>query len=462
MVHWFYKTLRLLALIGLCAGCSIINPKDKKPPLVIPQQWNIKHASLKSGNNLPYTAWWQQFHDPMLNQLIETGLTVNNTVLQAQGNLEMAQGELRSIQLSWLPSIDWFAGFSQNPALGIPGGFYGMWPGYFGINAFMTLAQQKSAHIAIEAQGYALQSTKLVLIGQIANGYYAYIAEQEQLRLFKHYQRDLTELLAIQNDNYKGGISSLIPAISLQEAIAKNASKQRTIEDNIAKSQNALRYLLNENPGSLPQGAAFGRIKTNYKTFGALPATVLANRPDVAFAEAKYRLAVQQVGIMRSSLLPIIQLDDFIGRVKLRSADFPHGKSVNAVDAYGKWSIDPAVFGQISALQGTKKAAYFAYVDTVRKALRDVANAMITHKTANERYQDIAGLFQAAQEKLGLDKRLYQQGVIPYASLLESTFALDGIALELNEARFIQMASMVNLYQELGGGFKVIPSEAKR
>ena len=309
----FFKAIYLIAGMNWLAGCSLSPSQHHAPPINVPEQWQMGDVSLIDGKNLPYLAWWKKFQDPELDHLIETGLQVNNTVQQARAKLLVAKEELRSVQLSWLPSLNILAGYSLNPAFGVPGGFYGVYPGYFTFNALMTIARQKSAKIGIQARQYALQSTKLVFIGQIAEAYFIYIAEIERLRLFEQYLKDLQELLSIQKDNYRGGIESLLPFASLKQITEEAGAQKEVIKDNIIKAQNALRYLLNENPGGLRVNKHFGRMQTTYPTFGTLPATVLANRPDIAFAESQYRLAVQQISVERATLLPTIQLDELLG-----------------------------------------------------------------------------------------------------------------------------------------------------
>ena len=60
-------------------------------------------------NNFPYLAWWEQFNDPQLNHLIKQGLQVNNSVQKAFAHLEIAQGQLRAVNLSWIPGINLYA-----------------------------------------------------------------------------------------------------------------------------------------------------------------------------------------------------------------------------------------------------------------------------------------------------------------------------------------------------------------
>lgn len=49
----------------------------------------------------------------------------------ALANIDAAKGQLKAINLSFLPTIIPYLGYSTNPALGVHGGYYGTWPGYF-------------------------------------------------------------------------------------------------------------------------------------------------------------------------------------------------------------------------------------------------------------------------------------------------------------------------------------------
>lgn len=444
----------LLMALGIITSCSLIYPAYKRPAIPIPNHWSIESLSLKTENNLPLLAWWNQFNDKVLNHLIQCGLQVNNTVGEARSNIERAQGELRSVQLSWLPSFDMLAGFSQNPNFGSPGLFYGIYPGYFALNIFYTLAREKSARIQVEAQHYVLDATNLVLIGQIAKSYYSYIAALEALKLYNQYETHLQELLDIQTEDYKGGINTLITVQVTRQRLNQVKSQRYVTENNIVKSQNALRYLINQNPGPIPKGRQFATMNTLYPEFATLPATVLSDRPDVAFSEAQYRIAVQNIGVATTQLLPRVQLDYFYGHVQKSPLGKPLRSPATFADAYPFWIVNPSVFGDIMAFTGAQKAAYYNYIDTVKNALREVDNDLSTHQKANQRFLSTQEAYQAARKKDQLNGDLYRQGIIAYQALLYDKLVVDEAALELNEIKLVQMGAIISLYQDLGGGYK--------
>jgi outer membrane protein TolC len=439
----------------LLSNCSLITPPVPPVNVSIPQEWSrFESMQLSTQNYWPYTAWWQYFNDPVLNHLMDEGLRANSTLKEADARLEQARGQLKTVQLSWIPSVSVLAGYSTNPSLGNPLGFYGVWPQYVMFNIFNNIALQKSAELEIALQKKAIEATRLVLVGQIANSYYTYIAQLNELKLTNTYINDLSEILTIQEASYKDGLTTEIQIDELISQLRNAQLKRKVIQDNLVKSANALHYLLNRNPGPIITSTDFGKINTTYPNVGALPATVLAARPDVSIAELQYRLAVQNKAKAYTSLLPSVQLDTFEGETGIDRSN-SSGDLSNMGDAYVNWMINPAVFGQIDTYTAAQKAAYHAYIDVVKKALQDVDNSLSHHQTANEQYALSYNSYKALSQKYQLTLSLYKRGIISYQKTLTDKLAVDQAAIDVNQMKLMQMVSLVNLYQELGGGTRV-------
>lgn len=439
----------------ILSSCSLISPPVPPVQTNVPEQWSrFENMPLTSENYWPYTAWWQKFNDPTLDRLMVQGLRANTTIKQADARLEQAQGQLKTVELSWLPNISAYAGYSSNPALGTPLGFYGIWPEYALFNIFNTIALQKSAKLDVTIQEKAIEATRLILIGQIANSYYTYIAQLNQLQLTDIYLNDLNEMLTIQQARYQDGISSSIEVEALIARLNNAQSQQRTIKDNLVKSANALHYLLNQNPGPIAAANKFGQVNTAYPNVATLPATVLSNRPDVAIAELQYKLSVQNKANAYTSLLPTAQLDYFQGNANVGNPN-TLGNPIDMKDAYMAWIINPSVFGEIDTYNASQKEAYYGYIDVVRNALREVDDALTLHQTANERYALSYNAYLALKRKYQLNQGLYTTGINSYQATLNSKLELDQAAIEVNQMKLLQMITLVNLYQDLGGGYEV-------
>ena len=65
---------------------------------------------------------------------------------------------------------------------------------------------------------------------------------------------------------------------------------------------------------------------------------------------------------------------------------------------------------------------------------------------------------QKARDQLEIARKQYSQGVISYAETIVYKMNVDYMEAILNDGNMQQMASLVNLYQALGGGYLSQPS----
>lgn len=447
-----------LGVVVVLSGCSWLS-SPSLPSVTPPQQFNSSNSDYTLIESLPYLAWWQQFKDPQLNNLIESSLKSNLDLSVALSNLEQAQGQLRQVQLSWLPLVNLYGGFSSNPGFGAPGTFYGIWPQYT-LNIAKLIEQQKLANYNLEMTSAMVDGVRLTLIGQVSSGYFTLIAQQEQLRLLNQLNTDLNALINLRTQEIKIGIKDTIDLADLLSRQKLVLGQLAIAEHNIVLSQNSLRYLLNQNPGQIKTTNNFAQL--NFARFkpGGLPANVLQNRPDLKIAEYALKAAHSNVGVAYANLFPALQLDAFFGGVSKTNSFATPGNYGPFQDEYVNWGINPSTFGQIEAGKGAYQAQVYKYIQTVRKILKDVDNAFSANRQYSTNYQDTQLAWQDLAGKYKLQEGLYQIGAFSYPQLLESKIQLDSLMLSVNQARLQQAISLVNLYQDLAGGYKYQNAES--
>ena len=80
--------MRKILLILLAAfslfGC-MMGPNYQRPAVDTPQTWRFEDKEAKDVAN---TAWWEQFNDPVLNDLIQTALRENKDIKIAAARVE--------------------------------------------------------------------------------------------------------------------------------------------------------------------------------------------------------------------------------------------------------------------------------------------------------------------------------------------------------------------------------------
>lgn len=436
-----------LLLASSLLSCSLEGDQKSVPNVAVSKRFPSMTQGYQTLQELPDYRWWLQLHDAQLNRLVDCGLKHNPDIQIALANLKQAQGELTQVKLSWIPLVNLYGGYSTNPALGIPGGFYGAWP-YYALNLMQQLAQQKKSQYQVLYHRAAVDGARLVLIGQVVAAYFTLIAEQEQLRLLKRLQTDVKELVMLGRKNIQIGLRNEIDLAQLLVTEQLITAQMKPVKHNIVVSQNALRYLVNENPGGVQSGASFETINLSQFKPGSLPATVLCNRPDLKMAEYAVKRAHTGISVALSDWFPRLQLDNFIGEAHLPDSTFEQ-----ATDAYLQQTLALSTLGKVRARKGAYEASVAAYVKTVRRILRDVDNDFSANQQANEQYQASLNAEQAYRQKYQLQKGLLNIGLISYQDLLDSRVHLDHLTLTRNQAKLKLAMSLVMLYQDLAGGY---------
>jgi outer membrane protein TolC len=449
-------------LILLLSGCSY-NTAYRKPSVPLKNNWTVKDTNIVSKNNtnLPYLAWWKAFDDPLLNHLIRRGMVRNTSLNMSRGNIEAAAGELKKVKLQWIPDIDFLFGYSRNPATGFPGLLALFIPSYV-INIFNQVKEQGKATYELASVKAEDDGLKLTIISQIVGSYFTYQAELERKALIQVLANDLRQLADISSKVYRDGLSADIAPQYLYSQVNQIQGQKEIIERNIIVSRDAIRYLINENPGNIKTTKNFLALN-NQIVAGSLPLTVLSNRPDMKMAENRLRAANKGIGIAASQLLPSITLDVLYGPVSLDSRYTTPRHIVKFNDQLLKVpALKLSVLGEIAKAKALERKSYYFYMDTLQKALRDTTNALSSNDRLTNQFTQTKKATQHLSKAYALNQRLSQQGIQSYFDTLKSKIALDKSNIDLNQAKLQQLLSIVTLYQELAGGYKVVSDYTKR
>ena len=91
------------------------------------------------------------------------------------------------------------------------------------------------------------------------------------------------------------------------------------------------------------------------------------------------------------------------------------------------------------------------YAGAVQAAFRDVADALATRRTIDERVEAIQGLAAAAERTFELADARFRNGVDDYLSVLDAQRADYGARQELVLVGLENAVSVINLYRAFGG-----------
>ncbi len=472
-----YKQFCIVGFTAILVACSFFAPSYQKPNLDIPHNWSAATTPANAAN-LPYLAWWQKFHDPILNQYIESGLQNNATIQIAKAHLEASQAQLLTVKLNWLPFLNVFGGYangsSQNNVLPIgnlgvvnsSGSFFALLPTYT-LNLFTNYTLQKQATYNVEAANNAELSTRLAVIGQITAAYFTNLAQIQLVEQYIQLNNDLTHITNITKALNSRGLGT---GISVNEVTNKQqivAGQLAIVNKNLLATQNALKYLIGQPPGNVVVTNKFSHINPLQIIPGNLPVSVIAARPDILKAEAELKAANEGISVAASALLPSVNLNYFYAQgsgtqtITTPTTGINNSNQQNYYAAYTNWTIAPSAFGEINANSALFKAALANYKFVVNHALHEVDNALANNNSYNQKMSSDSIAYQNLETAYLTKNALYNRGLTTQLLLLGAKVEKDVMAIDVTQTKLQQLVSLVTVYQSLGGGYQYNESATK-
>src|SRR6185436_7093758 len=89
------------AIVASLSACTM-GPDYVRPPVDAPAAFRFEPKAVAETAN---TAWWKQFGDPVLDQLIDTALASNLNIKVAAANVEQAAGVFTQTRSGLFPQI---------------------------------------------------------------------------------------------------------------------------------------------------------------------------------------------------------------------------------------------------------------------------------------------------------------------------------------------------------------------
>lgn len=440
--------------VGLTA-CTIDKQFSLQHPVEISKKWSTKDPYItRPVTDARRFAWWRQYHDPTLNKLIAEGLKNNNDIQIAMANVEAAEGELKRVELNWLPTLTANLGYSSFPYLGYPGVLAVMALPIYTINIFKQIKSQQYSYYGLKVTKSMRDGVKLTVIADISAAYFSHLAQTERLDLLKRVEGDLSQSLRINQEMYKHGIASNIEVDTARARLRMVQGEETVVEKNLVLTQNALRYLINQNPHPFIFKQAFKGVSTHHMVVDSLPIAVLQHRPDVVAAVDEVHASRSGIGVALSRFFPEFSLGLSRGDI----ATLPNGYTLGTPIYFNQAIVSQplltlASIGEFDTACGLSKASYFRYVNTLRKALRDVDNDLAAHRYSTDRLDRTVGAQRDIRDAYHLNRDLYQRGLSSYLQLLEQKIKYDEISIVVNQHKIDQVLALVHLYEDMAVGY---------
>ncbi|MGV8842781.1 MAG: AdeC/AdeK/OprM family multidrug efflux complex outer membrane factor [Pseudomonas sp.] len=461
--------LGLLATAVLLGGCSLI-PEYQQPDAPVAAQYPQGPAyspSEAAGVAASEQGWRQFFHDPALQQLIQSALLNNRDLRVAALNLDAYRAQYRIQRAELLPAISangtgsrqrMPAELSQTGQTGI----YSQYSATLGISAYELDLFGRVRSLSEEAlQTYlsseqARRSTQISLVASVATAYLTWQADQELLVLTQDSLKAFEDSYRLTARSNEVGVASALDLSQSRTAVEGARVKLAQYQRLVAQDRNSLILLVGAGlPGDLPAGQALsGELLSGLPA--GLPSDLLQRRPDILEAERLLEAANANIGAARAAFFPSISLTANAGTASSQLSGLFDGGS-------GTWLLQPQINLPIfnagslrasldySKIQKDLRVA--RYEKSIQTAFQEVADGLAARGTYTRQLSAQRDLVAANQDYYRLAERRYRIGIDSHLTFLDAQRSLFSAQQALISDRLAQLASEVNLYKALGGGW---------
>ena len=460
--------MRRLAILSLAvlafAGCAV-GPDYRRPDVDSPPSWRVTEAEAK---NAADTAWWGQFDDPVLDNLVRTALRENLDLQIAAARVEEFAGRYGFVRADFFPQVGAGASGGRERVSGETGNPPA--PGYRLTND--SYSAVLSADWELDLWGRIRRSTEaaradligseegrraviLTLVGSVAGSYVNLRDLDRQLEIAKETAKSRRGSLALFRDRFEGGVTSEVEYVQVKSQYEEAMATIPAIEKAIAQQENALSVLLGRNPGPIPRGKSIDQLSMPAIPAG-LPSYLLERRPDIRQAEQALISANARIGVAKAAYYPSIGLTGFFGSA---SADLSDLFSSPAKVWNYSVPVSVPIFtagkiaGNVRAAKAVQQQALAGYRQAIQNAFREVDDSLADQARTREQLSAQDSQVKALEKYLELARLRFDNGYTSYLEVLDAERSLFNAQLSYVQNQGVLFRAMINLYKALGGGW---------
>jgi multidrug efflux system outer membrane protein len=452
------------ALATLFSACTV-GPNYVRPTVETAPGWRIDYPKAADVANLK---WWEQFGDPVLNQLVETALRDNRDLRVAAARVDQFIGALTTTGSQLYPQIGYGTDASRARASEV--GFPPLSPAlspYFSLyNVSLGASWQadlfgrvRRQTEAAQAQVYASEQGQrgvvLTLVAGVATSYIVLRSLDRQLEISQATARNFEDTLRIFELRFKSGLIAMTELAQIRSQTQQARAAIPQFQQAIATQENLLSILLGSNPGPIPRGKTIDQLVAPAIP-GDLPAALLQRRPDILGAEQNLVAANANIGAARALYYPNLSLQAALATTAAATGALFSGPA--AAGLIGAALTGPiftfgAIEGQVAAAEAGERAALAVYQQTILNALREANDALSGSQKRAEEFSLQRERVVALREFARLSKLRFDKGVSGYLEVLVAENELFAAELASVSLQASSYAQIVNVYQAVGGGW---------
>ena len=462
------KMMRLRPLVlalaaALASGCAV-GPEYRRPPVTTPEQIR-GHEGATEAASLADEAWWEIFQDDALKGLIDEALKNGYDVRLAAWRVEEARANAGIVHSGFDPAIQADAGRSRSrrsvgSTLGSePVTLHDVNLGFtWEIDLWGRIRRlNEAARAEYLSTEEARRGVLLSLVSEVATSYFELRQLDLQLDIARRTAGAFRETYDLFDRRLQAGAASALETSSAQASLSSTSAGIPDLERQIAAQENRIALLLGRAPEAIPRGTLLNDQLLPQEIPAGLPSDLLERRPDLREAEQRLVAANAEVGVAVADFFPTLSLTGAFGGVSRQVSDLFGDRRTWSV---GGGLLSPVFQGR--RLKNEHRAALarweeakVQYERSVTGAFQEVATALVAYQKLAAAEKEQAGAVAAFRQAVDLSNSRYVGGLSDYLEVLQAQQQLFPAENALARIRFERLATLVELYKALGGGWKL-------
>lgn len=453
---------RLLVLTAATAlpGCAALAPQrsGEPPALAVPATW-LQADGAGPGRVAP--DWWRAFGDAQLNALVSRALQASPNLRSAQASLRQARALVDVQAAGLLPQVNANASAQRNRSGGRSGSAYAI-----GLDASWEAdlfgsqrAGVEAARADAQASAATLGDAQVSLAAEVALAYQQWAGTRARLAVARENLAIQLETLQITQWRTQAGLTTSLELEQARTAAEQTRAQIPALESTLAQSMHSLAVLTGRPPAALPELEASTAAQAPVapeRLALSIPADTLRQRPDVRRAEAQLRAAAARAQQAQADRLPSLRLSGNVGLSALTlSALGASGSGVAGLLAAISMPVldGGALRARGQAQDAALDGARAGYEATVLGALKDVEDALVALKSAQERRLTLQRAAESAGNAALIARQRYSSGLIDFQVVLDTQRTQLNAQDSLAAAQTELATAQVRLVKALGGGW---------
>ena len=420
-------------------------------------------------------AWWKQFDDPVLSDLIDRAVSNNRDLKAAEANLRVARALYLEAGLDLLPTITSHANYTtqkrsfdaMNRRTFAPRelelfnvGFDAFWE----VDFFGRIRRSVEARDAeVDAAEADLRDLLVSVISEVALNYFELRGLQNQLDVAQKNADNQAATLELTQARLEAGRGTELDTSRAKAQLDSTLATIPPIQTRIRENIHRLGVLIGQLPDTLSarlsEPAPMPKIPETIH-IGA-PADLMRRRPDIRVAERNLAAATARIGVATADLFPRVT---FNGTIALESRTLS-GLGASGTEAFSagpriSWAfLDLGrVRARIRAADASADATLANYEQTVLTALEETENALVSYNRQRARRGLLASAATSSERAHQLAHLRFEDGITDFLTVLDAERRLLLDQELLAQSQTATATSLIAVYKALGGGWEVYES----